>query len=350
METFEQPNNFEGLINEETEEENPVRTEQELETEEIDKEKEAAGENFSSLIELVKQRYQSPDSTLSNSEQLEAFEKHNQEVLDLCIERGIQKGLGKKELKMLEVAAVLHDLNKGDKPASEVVDIPNYILAAHGDMAAKEIKEIVNTHPEVLDKILEEGYTEEEKEEVIDRIKKAIKSHMGPHPGFMDEILTKVNQALQEKGMAEIEHPYPEEGDEIAKTLLAANMHLQVDEIAKTLLAVDMRALAGEEGRKKVLAIRSAVPFFKEQDEQLCLEYKEYGIHLSVGEAALLSGFDSAEQAQNMLKDPEDNKWVGQAIEASKEKNYIYAGKPITYQDAISKREQFEFEKAQIRE
>jgi len=290
----------------------------------IEKEFQEAKENFAGPINLVKKRYEDPNSALKSPEQLEAFEKHNEEVLELCIKRGVEKGLSEKELKILEVSAILHDLNKADKPEKPIDAIPNYTLAAHGEMAASEIKNILNDYPEVLNKILGENYSEEEKEETTSIIKNAIRSHMGPHPGFMDGILEIANKHLKKMGKDEIKHPYPD------------------NKIAETLLAVDMASLAGSNGRKKVLAIRSAYPFFKKQDEDLCNDYKELKIDLTPGEAALLSGFDSADQARDMLKEQEDKEWVNQIIEDSKNSDYFYEGEKLNYQTTIAKRKEFQ--------
>lgn len=289
------------------------------------KELREASEIFKGPIELVNERYEDPNSTLAkNTEQLRTFKEHNEDVLKLCINRGIEKGFNEKELKILEISAILHDLNKADKPKDKKAKIPNYTLAAHGEMAATEIKNILNQYPKILNEILGDNYSKEEKEETILIIENTIRSHMGPHPGFMDRILKNVNKELKEIGEKEIEHPYPD------------------NQIAETLLAVDMASLAGTKGRKKVLAIRSAVPFFKKQDEDICNEYKKYNINLTTGEAALLSGFDSAEQARDMLRNQEDREWINQTLENSKNNNYIYEKEEINYQTALAKRKEFE--------
>ncbi len=283
-------------------------------------------EQFSELIDLVNQRYEAPDSALAGSpEQLKTFKEHNEQVLKLCIKRGIEKNLDKKELKILEVSAILHDLNKADKPEGEIGRITNYTLAAHGEMALNEVENIINKHSEVLDNILGKDYHEQEKERVIAAIKNAIKSHMGPHPGFMDRVLKRVNQKLEKIGEPKIEHPYPKQGDQVAETLLAA----------------DMCSLASRKGREKILAIHSAVPCFKKQDKELCERYKEFGIDLTLGQAVLLSGFDSAEQARDMIKNSDDKEWINKVIEDSKKQDYTYKDQKVNYEQAITKRERF---------
>ena len=211
-------------------------------------------------------------------------------------------------------------------PSEKITDIPNYVLASHGEMGAQEVKSIIGQHPEILSKILGEEYNQKEADETIITIENAIRCHMGPNPGFIEKILESVNKVLKRRGESEIKYPYPEKGDVVAETLLAA----------------DMCSLAGRKGREKVLAIRSNVPFFKEQDEILSKEYEKFGLDLSPGEAALLSGFDSAEQSRDMLKDLADREWVNKAIEASKEKDYLYEGKKVNYAQASVKREEFE--------
>ncbi len=323
------PQFFEKILKPREKKEEPKVEERDAELEKaISKEQEEAKERFGVLIGLVNERYEGPESTLAEDE-VERFKEHNSEILNLCVERGMEKGLSEQELRTLEVAATLHDLNKADKPASEVADIPNHVLAAHGEMAADEVPDIIVQHPEVLESILGPDYSEEESDSVVANLQEAIRAHMGPHPGFMDFILAGVNKGLREKGMAEIEHPYPEKGNKVAETLLAADMH----------------SLAGRKGREKVLAIRSSKEkgkdFFRKQDEKLSAEYGTYGIDLTVGEAALLSGFDSADQARDMFNS-EDADWVNRTIEASKKGDYDYEGKEINYQDAVAKRETYE--------
>ena len=311
--------------------------------EKIEREKREAKEKFSSLINLVNERYNNSDLA-RNPDQLKCFKEHNEDILNLCIERGIQREMNEKELKMLEVAAILHDLNKGDNPPDDKKDIPNYVLAIHGDNAAEEAKKILERNEGVLKEILGEEYTDEDKEKAINTVSNAIRSHMGPHPGFMDFILNGANAKLKEKGEEAIEHPYPEEGNIVAEVLLAA----------------DMRSLAGNKGREKVLAIRGVSEFFQDLDRKTCKEYNQYlkssslG-EITMGEAALLSGFDSAEQARDMIKNEGDRKWVGEAIEKSKKEPYRYSyfiknnkgemekvlSEPLRWEKTIAKRAEY---------
>ncbi|PIW75780.1 MAG: hypothetical protein CO002_00160 [Candidatus Portnoybacteria bacterium CG_4_8_14_3_um_filter_44_10] len=293
----------------------------------VENEKKEARENFGALLDLVFKRYETPDSTIANSpEQIKTFKAHVEEVLNLCVERGIEKSLATKELKTLEVVAILHDLTKADRPDSDMKDIPNYMLAAHGELGAQEIIRILGEHPKVLEKILNTGYSPQEADKTTKLISSAIRAHMGPHPGFMTFVLGGVNAKLKEKSLPELQHPRPLEGEAISETLLAA----------------DMRSLAGRKGREKVLAIRSAVPNFKREDEELCAEYKKHGINLVSGEAALLSAFASAEQARDMLRNEDDRLWIDTAIEASKEENYFYEDQSVNYAATTAKKEKFE--------
>jgi hypothetical protein len=293
----------------------------------VENEKKEARENFGALLDLVFKRYESPNSTITNSpEQIKTFEGHAEEVLNLCIERGIEKDLSVKELKTLEVAAILHDLTKGDRPGPEFLDIPNYMLAAHGELGAQGTERILRNDPEIISKILGGNYSADEVEKTIGLVSGAIRTHMGPHPGFMTFILNGVNARLKEKGLSELRHPFPPEGEVVSETLLAA----------------DMCSLAGRKGREKILVIRSAAPNFGQEDEELCVEYKKHGIDLTPGEAALLSAFSSAEQARDMLKNEEDKLWINSAIEDSKKDDYLYDGRPVNYASAAAKKEKFE--------
>ncbi len=305
-----------------------TQQEQIEQTEAIERELNEARQGFGELIESVDERYENPDSTLAgNPEQLEKYKEHNNQILEFCVERGVQKGLDPEKLRALEAASILHDLTKGEQPPKEMADIPNYVLAAHGEMAAQEIKDIFENHPEALSQILGENYSEEAAEEARGSIERAIRSHMGSNPGFMEGILSSVNKKLEEKELPLLEHPYPEEGDEVAETLLAA----------------DMRSLVDRSGRKKVLAIIEVTPFFrKKQVEEVCEEYQKMGIDLKPAEAALLGAFGSAEEAVEMIRNEEDKEWVREAFELSKEGDYDFEDEKVTYSEAIAKKERFE--------
>ncbi|MFZ2192934.1 MAG: hypothetical protein WAV31_01710 [Candidatus Moraniibacteriota bacterium] len=293
--------------------------------EKIERERKEAKERFGNLIALVSERYEELPESMRKD-----FILHNEEILDSAIELGIKKGFSKEELEKLELSAVLHDMTKADSVPDKYKDIPNYILAVHAKSASEKIPEILT------DEYLKEMNIQGDPEMVRQEIARAILEHMGPRPGFMTGILEAFNAKMKSIGENGIE--YPEARGKISEALLAA----------------DMKSLAGEKGRKKILSIRSNVEFFIKQDIDLCEEYKKYGVGLSQGEAALISGFESALQARDMQKDEENWNWINEGIEKSKEVVYEFSNveKPILWRDVYVKMKEYEEEKrkAGIRE
>jgi len=284
--------------------------------EKIGREKQEARERFSDLIALVSDRYANLPEAMRQD-----FVAHNGEILDGVIEVGMEDEFSGEELKLLEIAAILHDMTKADQAEEKFAGIPNYVLVTHAEKAAAEVSQIVTD--EYLKKIGIEGNFDEARK----KIQEAISQHMGPHPGFMTGILNGVNAKLQEMGEAEIKHPQAE------------------GKISQALLAADMQSLAGINGRNKILSIRASVEGFKKDDVKVVAEYAEYGIELSIGEAALLSGFASAEQARDMIQNEKMKAWVNQAIEESMDTIYHYPSNPkeiISWDIIRSKKDQFE--------
>jgi hypothetical protein len=299
-------------------EELPVEKEKDNEIElkeKMEQEKKEAKERFKNLIDLVSREYENLPEAMKKD-----YISHNEEILDGAIELGMKKGFTKEELEKLELSAILHDKTKAKNTPEKYRDIPNYTLAIHAETAAKEVPDILT------DEYLKGLNIQGDPEEIRQEVSRAILEHMGPHPGFMDEILKGVNAELEKRGGKKIEHPSAE------------------GKLSEALLAADMKSLAGEKGRKKVLSIRSNVEFFIRQDKKLVEEYEKYGIDLSQGEAALLSGFDSAYQAYDMQKDEENREWVNQSIEDSKKTEYDFPGskKTISWTEASVKKGQYE--------
>jgi hypothetical protein len=256
---------------------------------------------FGELIQQVSARYEKMPAEMQ-----EDFVAHNKEILSSAIELGIENEFSEKELKILEMAAVWHDACKADKAPEGFEDIPNYVLVTHGEKASREISEIITN--ELLGKA---GFSKEEFESVRLQVADAILQHMGPHPGFMAGMLKAANEKLKAMGKPELIHPKAE------------------GKISEALLAADMKSLAGVKGRNKVLTIRSSVPFFNEQDRKTVEEYAKYNIAITIGEAALLSGFDSAVQARDMIKNEKYREWVNDALEDSKTKKYKMLGEKV---------------------
>jgi hypothetical protein len=278
-------------------------------------EKKEARERFGDLIDKVNKRYENlPENMRAD------FMIHNEEILDSAIEVGMRNKLSPDEMKMLEMAAIWHDAAKADGVSEEFKDVPNYGLITHGEKAASEIPSLLTD-----EYLKSKGFSENDFESIRVNVSDAIRQHMGPHPGFMTGMLENANKALRSIGKEEITHPSPS------------------GKVSQALLAADMKSLAGEKGRKKVLAIRANVPFFKNQDEELSRHYKAYGIELSSSEAALLSGFDSAFQARDMIQDQNNRKWVDGAIAESKIVSYEDGnGNEFSWSDAESKRKLYE--------
>ena len=296
----------------------------------IGQERMESREQFKSLIDEVSAQYESLPEAMKKD-----FIIHNGEILDNTIDLAMRKGLSKEEIKISELAAILHDKTKADSVPEKYKDISNYTLAMHGKTAAEKVPEILT------DERLKELKVEGDPEMIRQEVAKAILEHMGPRPGFMTYILEKFNQDMKNIGEEGVD--YPEADGKISGVLLAA----------------DMKSLAGEKGRNKVLSIRANVKPFIDADLKTVEEYKKYGIDLSQGEAALLSGFDSAFQARDMQKDEENRKWINKAIEDSQEVeydfppksengekseeiNYNFPRETVTWQKASSKRRQYE--------
>lgn len=300
----------------------------------IENEKLEAKEKFAEVIDFVNKRYEGSATASSFSpEQLEVFKEHNEQVLDKCIEQGIRRGLDEEELAELETAAILHDMNKADSLPDWLEDVDNVMLVYHGEVAAGEL-----AFNEELREILKDKFGEERFEKNILHLQTAIRSHMGPHPGFMSEALRVANEQLKIKGVEPIEHPRPKEGDKVAEILLA----------------VDMYSLASPKGAQKVVTLRNEAPVFKAEDEKLVAEYVKLGIDLDIAEAAVLSAFDSACAARDMITNKEDKEWIEEAMKETIGAEYVYkvldeedeqsekAEKSVSMKTAQEKRKLFE--------
>lgn len=279
---------------------------------EMAKEKQEAKEQFGDLIGLVDTRYQKLPEGVRQE-----FMVHNDEILGKVIDMAKMKGMAGEDLKAIEIAAILHDLNKADDVPEKYKDVPNYALVAHGEIAANSIQELLTD-----EKLKSYGF-EGDPQQTRDKIAAAIREHMGPHPGFMTAMLDKANQALDALGEPKFEHPRPK------------------GVFSEVMLAADMDSLAGTKGRRKVMALRFNAPFFKQQDAETVEKYRAAGIELSPGEAALLSGFDSAFQARDMIQDPDLKVKVISSIDGSMGEEYLYGQEKIDAKEALAKQDRF---------
>jgi len=296
--------------------------------EKISAEQEKAREDFGNLIEAVSDRYDG-----MNPDMKRTFIEHNSEILDAVVELGVKKELTSEELKLVEMAAIIHDMTKAE-PDPE--GIGNYTLANHGESAAREVDNLITD--EMLETVGVDTSDGQAVQTAKDTIVAAVREHMGPHPGFMDGILAGVNAQIEAKNqkLAEGQEPIPLVEHPVAQ-----------GKVSETLLAADMGSLAGQAGREKVMAIRSNVQFFVGQDRATVADYKSFGVDLNQGEAALLSGFDSAADAHDMLTDTSDRQRTQNLIDQSKEEGYSFInpdsqeGEQATWAEATSKRIDF---------
>lgn len=279
----------------------------------IIKEQEGARERFKDLIDMVSARYENLPEKMR-----EEFVAHNEEILNGAVELGIRNGFSEEELEQLELSAILHDMTKADPVPEKFKEIGIYNTVMHGKMAAEEAPKVLT------DDRLGQYFGEADFEEIRKTVSRAILEHMGPRPGFMSYMVKDINAKFREMNEPEIEYPEAE------------------GKISEVLLAADMKSLAGTKGRKKVLAIRSSAPSFRKQDEAKSLEYKSYGVELGPEEAALLSGFQSAYEARDMIKDPKNQDWINEAIEESIAYEYDLGDSKITGKEVLAKKAQFE--------
>lgn len=282
-----------------------------FEQKKIEREIAEAEKQFESLIKEVSVGYENKDIE-------EDFNLHNKEILSNIVELAIKKRFNKTELKIAELAAILHDMTKADVAPEKYKNIPNYTLAMHAKTAAEKVPEILT------DERLKELKIESDPEMIRQKVAGAILEHMGPRPGFMSAILEKFKKDMEDIGEKGVD--YPEASGKISEAVLAA----------------DMKSLAGEKGRKKVLGLRAKENFFIKQDLGVVEEYKKYGINLSQGEAALISGFESAFQARDMQKDKENWDWINEEIEKSKKVEYVFLGEKIIWEDVTDKITKYE--------
>jgi HD-GYP domain-containing protein (c-di-GMP phosphodiesterase class II) len=70
---------------------------------------------------------------------------HARWITDLALRVGNEFGLGKRELKRLELGALLHDIGK--------IGIPSDILSKPGRLTAEE-RAVIETHPELGERII----------------------------------------------------------------------------------------------------------------------------------------------------------------------------------------------------
>jgi hypothetical protein len=279
----------------------------------IELEFESAKEQFRELIELVNGRYEALPEKVQ-----EDFVKHNEEILKNVVELGLARQLPRETLKEAELAAVLHDIAKADASPEEFREIPNYILATHGERGAIEASRILSN-----DFLRAHGFLGDP-EKVRERIANAIRQHMGPHPGFMANILRSVNQELNKRNLSPIAHPE-------ARGF-----------VSETLLAADMGSLAGARGRQKILSLREASDFFQKEDRKTIEQYAKFKIELSQGEAAMLSALESAFQARDMIENPDFRAWIISLISKSMDESFSFAGESINPRVVLMKKEVFD--------
>jgi len=290
-----------------SEEVNEVRENQEKSL--AEKEMQEASELFGDLINQVSSRYEGmPDKMREN------FIAHNSDILKSSIEFGMKKGFSDNELKALELSAILHDVTKNDS-LPEVIDQKfkktfgedsfeykrieaDYRLLIHGKTASQESMEILSDEFLVKHSIIDDF------ENIREIVSRAIAEHMGPNPGYMGFVLEATNKKLKDMGETEIVHPRAR------------------GKVSEVLLAADMKSLASEHGICKVISIR--YNFNQAQDRKVVQEYKDKGVNLTMGEAALLSAIESANQARDMISDLELKMEISKTINEAMGVEYKY--------------------------
>lgn len=268
-------------------------------------------ERYGVLFDLVNSRYDASE-TLKPKEKI-AYKIHYLQVVDAAIERSVECGVdieSREDHECLVVAAILHDLTKGDPAPVEFSELKFYTIVAHGQQASDEVPSILKNNPHILTEITgEQNPSDEDIARVSEKIQRGILAHMGPNPGIMNFFLTKTNNQLEELGYDPIVHPRPKPGDRIAEILYAA----------------DMRTLASESGIQKIVQIRASGEHFRKEDQLLAEKLNNiFNIKATRSEIALMSAFQGAQDAVDSIKDPGDRTWVKKVLNDGLSGEYQY--------------------------
>jgi hypothetical protein len=286
------------------------------------------------VYESVDKRYDSSELAL-NPERLTKYKEHFREVTEMAVEYAERIELPEGEVALLAVAAGLHDLTKGDTPPPDIPDSVKHIywLVAHGETAAAEVGQYLDANPSVQDflKTANPGLGDFA---IKERIEMAIRSHMGPNPGFMEGVLNYVNGELGED--SRISHPYPEEGDRVAEILLAA----------------DMKSLAGPQGVEKVIGDIMADKKeggWREEAQLEAEKANELGYDFTTAQMAFLSAYDSGVNAFTMIKNDEDKEWVGEALDETENHIFVIEGEKVDAREVIERWNKYNAEAGEVK-
>lgn len=246
------------------------------------------------LLDYAKDEYEG--SPLLGERERKEFFNHTEEVLSYVSKFSVKAGLNEKERKIAEIAAVLHDLGKTRAPPPEASEVRLYVLANHHEMGAAIVDSAVSD-----DFLGKNGFAKEEFAEVREAVKQCIREHMGPHPGFMTDVLNGVNRELAEKGLPQIVHPQPS------------------SKPSQVLFAADMASMISENGIRKILAIRADKPaVYGKHHEALLKATNKTADQIRYEEYALLSVLKSGEDVVGILS-AQNPRLAGQVKEMHKE-------------------------------
>ena len=300
------------------------RKEKEL-WEKIKFEQAEARERFLSLDEKVEERYgRFPEAVQ------EKYVTHNEQIRDFVIELAMHEGFPKEDLLVAEMAATWHDSTKGDEPPAGFQDVKYYALAMHAKTAADLVPEIFTD--EYLKDINFEGEYGTARQEIA----RSIMEHMGPRPGFMDDILKYFNQEMEKRGSIGVDYPKAE------------------SKSGKVLLEADMMGLVSPEGIKKVFGDRMVIENFRREDEELAKKYNDEvsNLDFTSGEAAILSAFENFQSVREMDLGEYALGRIDELEEEAKKMEFSYGeeGKKISWQTASEKKRRYDEEMSRNKE
>lgn len=243
---------------------------------------------FSDLFDMTEERYRRDDSLCTSPELISAYLQHTREVYKFATFFAVSLGLGESEIRLAQVAAILHDLTKADPPPDQITKYNNENAGAN----------IINlyaliSHPHTCaDKLSGMGYdfwqpiAESAKVSVDDakaKITSAIKVHSGPIPGFMQRQIKCYTRLRGKQGeLPDIPEVKPDPED--ATTMI--------------LIMADMAGLCTQVGVEKIEQIRLG-PLNKINSRMA------EAVGLSEGLTAKMSAFMSGREGIEMIKNLE---------------------------------------------